>query len=56
MDTPLYSCDAGAPQFLPQVVEIGLGVSFPLSISIEEIGIIEYPPVTHLCSFGLVGA
>ncbi len=43
------------PQILPQVVTIGLGTSFPFSVSIEEIGVIEYPPVTHLFSFHLAG-
>jgi 2'-5' RNA ligase len=44
------------PAFLSQVVWIGLGMSFPFSLSIEEIGIIEYPPVTPLFSCRLAGA
>jgi 2'-5' RNA ligase len=44
------------PQCLSQAVGIGLGISFPFSLSIEEIGIIEYPPVTPLFSFPLTGA
>jgi len=43
------------PQFLSQTVTIGLEVSFPFLISIEEIGVIEYPPVNHLFSFRLTG-
>jgi 2'-5' RNA ligase len=43
------------PQFLSQAVEVGLGMAFPLPISIAEIGVIEYPPVTHLFSFPLTG-
>lgn len=41
--------------FLAQAITICCGISFPFSLSIEEIGIIEYPPVTHLCSFRLAG-
>ena len=41
---------------LSQVIDIGLGVSFPLTFSIEEIGVIEYPPVKHLFAFRLSGA
>ena len=41
---------------LSQVVDIGLGISFPLSFSIDEIGVIEYPPVKHLFAFRLTGA
>ncbi len=44
------------PHLLSQAVAIGLGRSFPFSLSIEEIGIIEYPPVTHLFSCQLTGA
>jgi hypothetical protein len=40
---------------LSQVVNIGLGISFPLSFSIDEIGVIEYPPVKHLFAFRLTG-
>ena len=43
------------PHFLSQAVTIGLGMSFPFLISIEEIGVIEYPPVNHLFSFRLSG-
>ena len=43
------------PHFLSQAVAIGLGMSFPLPISIEEIGVIEYTPVNHLFSFRLTG-
>ena len=44
------------PHFLSQAVKIGLGISFPFSLSIEEFGIIQYPPVTHLFSCQLTGA
>lgn len=44
------------PHFLSQAVGIGLGISFPCSLFIEAIGIIEYPPVTHLFSRQLMGA
>jgi 2'-5' RNA ligase len=44
------------PHLLSQVIDIGLGVSFPLTFSIEEIGVIEYPPVKHLFAFRLTGA
>jgi hypothetical protein len=44
------------PQFLSQALAVGLGMSFPLPISIEEIGVIQYPPVTHLFSCRLAGA
>ncbi len=43
------------PQFISQAVTIGLGMSFPFPVSIEEIGVIEYPPVKHLFSFRLTG-
>jgi 2'-5' RNA ligase len=43
------------PHLVSQVVAIGLGMSFPLSIRIEEIGVIEYPPVKHLFAFRLTG-
>ena len=43
------------PHFISQAVEVGLGMSFPFPISIEEIGVIEYPPVNHLFSFRLTG-
>ena len=43
------------PHFLSQAVVIGLGMSFPFPLSIEEIGVIEYPPVNHLFSFQLTG-
>jgi len=39
-----------------QVVAIGLDISFPLHFRIEEIGVIEYPPVKHLFAFRLTGA
>ena len=38
-----------------QVVEVGLRLPFPLSFHIEEIGVIEYPPVKHLFAFRLAG-
>lgn len=44
------------PHLLSHVVDIGLRVAFPLSFSIEEIGVIEYPPVKHLFAFRLTGA
>ncbi len=43
------------PHLLSQAVAIGLGMSFPLPISIEEIGVIEYPPVSQLFAFRLTG-
>lgn len=43
------------PHLVSQVVAIGLGISFPLHIRIEEIGVIEYPPVKHLFAFRLTG-
>lgn len=43
------------PQFLSQVIEIGIGIAFPFTLFIEEIGIIQYPPVTHLFSCPLTG-
>jgi hypothetical protein len=43
------------PHLISQVVAIGLEVSLPLPISIEEIGVIEYPPVKQLFSFRLTG-
>jgi len=39
--------------FISQVVDIGLGISFPLTFTIEEIGVIEYPPVKHLFAYRL---
>src|SRR5260370_3333619 len=44
------------PHLVSQVVAIGRGISFPLHIRIEEIGVIEYPPVKHLFAFRLTGA
>jgi 2'-5' RNA ligase len=44
-----------SPQLLSQALAVGLAMSFPLPISIEEIGVIEYPPVKHLFSFRLTG-
>jgi 2'-5' RNA ligase len=44
------------PDLVSQVISIGLGMSFPLSICIEAIGVIEYPPVKHLFAFHLTGA
>ena len=44
------------PHLLSQVIDIGLGVSFPLTVSIEEIGVIEYPPVKHLFACRFTGA
>ena len=41
--------------FISQVVDIGLGVSFPLTFNIEEIGVIEYQPVKHLFAYRLTG-
>jgi hypothetical protein len=41
--------------FISQVVDIGLGMSFPLTFTIEEIGVIEYPPVKHLFAYRLTG-
>ena len=40
---------------ISQVVDIGLGVSFPLTFTIEEIGVIEYSPVKHLFAYRLTG-
>lgn len=40
---------------ISQAVMIGLGMAYPLSINIEEIGVIEYPPVKHLFSFRFTG-
>ena len=44
------------PHLLSQVIDIGLGVSFPLTVSIEEIGVIEYPPMKHLFACRFTGA
>jgi 2'-5' RNA ligase len=44
------------PHLVSQVVAIGLGISFPVHFRIEEIGVIEYPPVNHLFAFRLTGA
>ena len=41
--------------YISQVVDIGLGISFPLTFTIEEIGVIEYPPVKHLFAYRLTG-
>ncbi len=43
------------PHLVSQVVAIGRGISFPLHIRIEEIGVIAYPPVKHLFAFRLTG-
>ena len=44
------------PHLVYLVVVIGLEISFPLHFRIEEIGLIEYPPVKHLFAFRLTGA
>jgi 2'-5' RNA ligase len=41
--------------FISQVVDIGLGISFPLTFTIEETGVIEYPPIKHLFAYRLTG-
>lgn len=43
------------PHLVSHMVAIGLGMSFPLHIRIEKIGVIEYPPVKHLFTFRLTG-
>ena len=43
------------PQLISQAVEICLGMPFPMRVYVEEIGVIEYPPVKHLFSFRLTG-
>ncbi len=54
--TPHCSLATRVPaELISQVVDIGLGVSFPLTFTIEEIGVIEYHPVKHLFAYRLTG-
>lgn len=43
------------PKLAARAVEIGLSMPFPMHCQVEEIGVVEYWPVKHLCSFGLGG-
>ena len=54
--TPHCSLATRVPaDLISQVVDIGLGVSFPLTFTFEEIGVIAYPPVKHLFAYRLTG-
>ena len=43
------------PAFTTQAIEIGLALPFPMYCQAEEIGVVEYWPLKHLCSFQLGG-
>lgn len=43
------------PGLTAQAIKIGLAMPFPMDCQVKEIGVVEFWPVKHLCSFELGG-